>query len=164
MRLNGYESLDNIWMASDFDGAFAEYVTVPASEVFAVDCNWSDAELATIPCAYGTAENMVHRAKVDAGDRVLVPGASGSSPAELVELDGALLFQAFDGTSGRELWKSDGTAAGTQLLADVLPGAESSDPESLRRQPDDHVHLNDAGHRHIVQQMQPAVTQALGGS
>jgi alcohol dehydrogenase len=53
MRLNGFDSLENIWMASDFDGAFAEYVKVPASEVFAVDCDWSDAELATIPCAYG---------------------------------------------------------------------------------------------------------------
>ncbi len=61
MRVNGYESLENIWMASDFDGAFAQYVTVPASEVFEVDCTWSDIELATIPCAYGTAENMVHR-------------------------------------------------------------------------------------------------------
>ena len=58
MRKNGFDSLENIWMASDFDGAFAEYVKVPASEVFAVDCDWSDAELATIPCAYGTAENM----------------------------------------------------------------------------------------------------------
>ena len=66
MRLDGYESLDNIWMASDFDGAFAQFVKAPASEVFKVDCGWSDAELATIPCAYGTAENMVHRSKINA--------------------------------------------------------------------------------------------------
>ena len=51
MRLHGFEALDNIWMASDFDGAFAQYVKVPASEVFKVDCDWSDVELATIPCA-----------------------------------------------------------------------------------------------------------------
>ena len=48
-------------MASDFDGAFAEYVKVPISEIFPVICDWTDAELATIPCAYGTAENMLHR-------------------------------------------------------------------------------------------------------
>ena len=86
MRVNGYDSLENIWMASDFDGAFAQYVRVPASEVFAVDCDWSDVELATIPCAYGTAENMVHRARVSAGDHVLVPGASGGVGSAVVQL------------------------------------------------------------------------------
>lgn len=45
MRTHGFESLDNLWMGSDFDGAFAQYVTVPASEVFEVDCDWSDAQL-----------------------------------------------------------------------------------------------------------------------
>ena len=92
MRVDGFDSLENLWMASDFDGAFAQYVRVPASEVFAVDCDWSDAELATLPCAYGTAENMVHRAAVGAGDRVLVPGASGgvgSAVAQLCKRRGA---------------------------------------------------------------------------
>jgi NADPH:quinone reductase-like Zn-dependent oxidoreductase len=42
-----------------------------------VDCDWSDAELGSIPCAYGTAENMVHRAGVRQGQHVLVAGASG---------------------------------------------------------------------------------------
>ena len=86
MRLDGFDSLENIWMASDFDGAFAQYVKVPASEVFAVDCDWSDAELATIPCAYGTAENMVHRAAVSAADHVLVTGASGGVGSAVVQL------------------------------------------------------------------------------
>ena len=86
MRPNGYETLDNIWMASDFDGAFAEFVKVPASEVFVVDVSWSDAELATIPCAYGTSENMLHRAKVGAGDLVLVTGASGGVGSATVQL------------------------------------------------------------------------------
>jgi NADPH:quinone reductase-like Zn-dependent oxidoreductase len=86
MRAQGYDSLENIWMASDFDGAFAQYVKVPASEVFAVDCNWSDIELATIPCAYGTAENMVQRAAVGAADHVLVTGASGGVGSAVVQL------------------------------------------------------------------------------
>ena len=86
MRAQGYDSLENIWMASDFDGAFAQYVKVPATEVFAVDCNWSDIELATIPCAYGTAENMVHRAAVGATDHVLVTGASGGVGSAVVQL------------------------------------------------------------------------------
>ena len=86
MRLNGFDSLNNIWMASDFDGAFAQYVRVPASEVFEVNCDWSDIELATIPCAYGTAENMVHRTKVSASDHVLVTGASGGVGSAVVQL------------------------------------------------------------------------------
>lgn len=86
MRPDGYGSMDNVWMGSDFDGAFAQFVKVPASEVFPVDCNWSDAELATIPCAYGTAENMLHRSRVSAGEHVLVAGASGGVGSAVVQL------------------------------------------------------------------------------
>ena len=86
IRSSGWDSLENIWMASDFDGAFAQYVKVGAGEVFPVECDWSDAELGTIPCAYGTAENMVHRAKVSRGEHVLVPGASGGVGSAVVQL------------------------------------------------------------------------------
>ncbi len=86
MRPYGFGSMENIWMGSDFDGAFAQFVKVPAKEVFSVDCNWSDAELATIPCAYGTAENMVHRSTVSEGAHVLVSGASGGVGSAVVQL------------------------------------------------------------------------------
>ena len=86
MRPRGFSSMENVWMGSDFDGAFAQFVKVPASEAFAIDCDWTDAELATIPCAYGTAENMLHRAKVARGARVLVAGASGGVGAAVVQL------------------------------------------------------------------------------
>ena len=86
MRSSGWDSLENIWMASDFDGAFAQFVKVPANEVFPVDCDWSDAELGTIPCAYGTAENMVHRAKVSKGEHVLIAGGSGGVGSAAVQL------------------------------------------------------------------------------
>jgi NADPH:quinone reductase-like Zn-dependent oxidoreductase len=86
MRPHGFGSLNNIWMASDFDGAFAEFVKVPASEVFPVSCDWSDAELGTIPCAYGTAENMLHRSRLVTGERVLVTGASGGVGSAAIQL------------------------------------------------------------------------------
>ncbi len=86
MRPEGFDSPENIWMGSDFDGAFAQYVKVPANEVFPVDCDWSDEELATIPCAYGTSENMIHRAGVTADDHVLVAGASGGVGSATVQL------------------------------------------------------------------------------
>ena len=86
MRPDGFSSPENIWLGSDFDGAFAQFVKVPASDVFLVNCDWSDAELATIPCAYGTAENMIHRAGVHSGMRVLVAGASGGVGSAAVQL------------------------------------------------------------------------------
>ena len=86
MRPEGFDSMANIWMASDFDGAFAQFVKVPASEVFALDSDWSDTELATIPCAYGTAENMLHRAAVGPNDHVLIAGASGGVGSAAVQL------------------------------------------------------------------------------
>ncbi|AXI49050.1 alcohol dehydrogenase [Sulfitobacter sp. SK012] len=86
MRPHGFAKMDNIWMASDFDGAFAEYLVVPASEVFAVQCDWTDEELATIPCAYGTAENMLHRANVSDGECVLIAGASGGVGSAALQL------------------------------------------------------------------------------
>lgn len=86
MRPGGFEKMENVWMASDFDGAFAQYLKVPASEVFAVECDWSDEELATIPCAYGTSENMLHRAGVTSGELVLIAGASGGVGSASVQL------------------------------------------------------------------------------
>ena len=86
MRPLGFSSMENLWMGSDFDGAFAQYVKVPQSEVFEVKCDWSAAELATIPCAYGTAENMIHRAGIQSGEKVLITGASGGVGSAAVQL------------------------------------------------------------------------------
>ena len=86
IRQSGFQSPDNIWMGIDFDGAFAQFVKVPAGDVFPVDCDWSDTELATIPCAYGTAENMVNRTNLCAGEHVLVTGASGGVGSAVVQL------------------------------------------------------------------------------
>ncbi|MFL6233430.1 MAG: ELWxxDGT repeat protein, partial [Thermoanaerobaculia bacterium] len=44
---------------------------------------------------------------------------------------GGFLFLANDGTHGRELWSTDGTAAGTHLVKDILPGAGDSYPLGL---------------------------------
>ena len=86
IRSSGFESMENIWMASDFDGAFAQLVKIDLREIFPVDCDWSDAELGSIPCAYGTAENMLHRARVSQGEHVLVAGASGGVGSAVVQL------------------------------------------------------------------------------
>jgi ELWxxDGT repeat protein len=41
----------------------------------------------------------------------------------------AVLFTGYDESTGLEVWTSDGTAAGTHILADIAPGARSSSPE-----------------------------------
>ena len=86
MRPDGFDSMLNLWMGSDFDGAFAQYVKVPAREVFPVDSTWTNAELGSIPCSYGSAENMVHRSGVASGEHVLVAGASGGVGSAVVQL------------------------------------------------------------------------------
>lgn len=57
-----------------------------------------------------------------------VPGSSvpGGSPAGFAALDDALLFSAGNSTHGRELWRSDGTSAGTVLVADLSPGLDAT--------------------------------------
>lgn len=39
--------------------------------------------------------------------------------------NGVTLFAAEDSVNGRELWKTDGTAAGTVLVKDIFPGTDS---------------------------------------
>ncbi|WP_299404755.1 ELWxxDGT repeat protein [Acaryochloris sp. IP29b_bin.148] len=48
-------------------------------------------------------------------------GDDDPSPADLIEVDGKLFFTVDDGIRGRELWVSDGTEPGTQLVKDINP-------------------------------------------
>jgi len=70
---------------SECDGGFAQYAVAPARETYAVRCSWADEELAAVPCAYSTAENLLHRARVGT-ERVLVTGASGGVGLAAVQL------------------------------------------------------------------------------
>jgi len=74
-----------VTLGSEFDGAFAQYMKAPADEAYRVDCGWTDAELASIPCAWSTAENMLHRSRCGA-ERVLITGASGGVGSAAVQL------------------------------------------------------------------------------
>ncbi len=81
---------DQPWMTatfgSEFDGGFAQYAVTHADEAHAVNCDWTDIELASIPCAYSTAENMLTRIDLAAGERVLITGASGGVGSAAVQL------------------------------------------------------------------------------
>ena len=61
----------------------------------------------------------------------IVPGAASSSPVQLAGYGTIVLFSATDPSTGRELWTSDGTEAGTTRLRDINLGAGSSTPQAL---------------------------------
>jgi ELWxxDGT repeat protein len=54
-----------------------------------------------------------------------------SYPFDLTNVNGTLFFQALNGVSGIELWKSNGSAAGTVLVKDINSGSGSSSPVLL---------------------------------
>ena len=74
------------YFGSEVDGGFAEYACVPSINAFRVESPLSDAELASFPCAYATAENLLTRIGLAAGERVLVTGASGGVGSAAVQL------------------------------------------------------------------------------
>ena len=89
----------------------------------------------------GCVEFLEHRQLLTAAvlAKDIKPGADGSFPQTVVTFGGGggvLYFGGNDGsnTAGRELWKSDGTAAGTVMVKDINPGAEGSDRPSTSNQ------------------------------
>jgi len=57
------------------------------------------------------------------------PGGD-SYPQYLTNVNGTLFFTADDGIHGWELWKSDGTTAGTLMVKDINPVGSSAIPDS----------------------------------
>jgi NADPH:quinone reductase-like Zn-dependent oxidoreductase len=74
------------YFGSDRDGAFAEFATVPAENACRIRSALTDVELASFPCSYAAAENMLVRAGVAPGERVLITGASGGVGSAAVQL------------------------------------------------------------------------------
>ena len=67
----------------------------------------------------GTAEGTQLLKDINTTDNRYSNRSSGSRINNLTEFDGQLFFSANDGIAGQELWVSDGTAEGTQLLKDI---------------------------------------------
>lgn len=92
----GGKVLEQPWyFGSECDGGFADYTVVAARHVYKINSGFSDAELASFPCSYSTAENLLTRAHVIDGDTVLVTGASGgvgSATIQLAKARGARVF------------------------------------------------------------------------
>ncbi|WP_282044822.1 alcohol dehydrogenase family protein [Roseibium album] len=74
------------YFGSECNGGFAEFTKIAGRHAHAIDCGLSDAELASFPCSYSTAENMLERTRVKAGDTVLVTGGSGGVGSATIQL------------------------------------------------------------------------------
>ena len=75
----------------------------------------------------GTATGTIRLKDIAAG-----PGSSSTQYNSRFVVNGSTAyFFADDGINGRELWKTNGTAAGTVLVKDVRTGAASSNPSQL---------------------------------
>jgi NADPH:quinone reductase-like Zn-dependent oxidoreductase len=79
-------ALGPVYFGSDCPGAFADYVSVPSINAHCIKSTLTDAELASFPCSYSTAENMLMRAGVRASETVLITGASGGVGSAAVQL------------------------------------------------------------------------------
>ena len=73
-------------MGSECDGAFAQYMVAFSHESYKIESNWSDVELASIPCAYSTAENLLERSNGKNSEVVLITGASGGVGSAAIQL------------------------------------------------------------------------------
>ncbi len=79
----------------------------------------------------GTAGGTVMVKDIDPGDDSYYGTPNNSYPFYLKNVNGTVYFSAFSESAGRELWKSDGTAAGTEMVADAVSGSSGMYPNSL---------------------------------
>lgn len=113
-------------MGSECDGGFAQFAKVRSSEAFAINSSWSDVELASIPCAYSTAENMLHRVGLRA-ETVLITGASGgvgSAAIGLAKRRGARVIAVASSSKAeavRKLGADDVIDRNADLIASLGP-------------------------------------------
>ncbi len=111
------------------DGGYAEYIAVPAENAHQVDSDQSDAELATYCCAYLTGEHMLDRARVAAGERVLVTGAGGGVGSGIVQLcraRGAIPYAVTSKGKERALLDIGAEAVITRETGDLVAAVEDA--------------------------------------
>lgn len=117
------------WFGSDFSGSFAQYVLAPEDEVFAVESDWTPEQLASLPCAWGTAENLIRHGQISSGDRVLVTGASGgvgSAALQLLKIRGAEILAQCGSAKAEKV-----AALGVQVVPRERSLSEIVEKESL---------------------------------
>lgn len=132
IKESGGKILDPPWyFGSECDGGFAEFTVAAARHAHKIESSLNDVELASFPCSYSTAENLLTRANVKSGESVLVTGASGGVGSAVVQLAkargaGVLALTSPSKTKSlRELGADDAISRETDLIAN--PGPTSVD-------------------------------------
>jgi len=85
---NWMDTSRSLYFGSECDGGYAEYTTIRSINALKIETDLSDAELATFPCAYSTAENLIARSDLQPGETVVIAGASGGVGSAAVQLCG----------------------------------------------------------------------------
>ena len=126
------KTLDQPWyFGSECDGGFAEYTVVASRHAYKIESKLSNIQLASFPCSYSTAENLLTRAKVKSGEVVLVTGASGgvgSAAVQLAKARGAIVWAVTNPSKAdlvRELGADEIISRDTDLK--VNPGSNRLD-------------------------------------
>ena len=138
-------------------GTFAEYVHVPEANLVPIPEGMSVEEAACLPTAWLTAYKMLFtRARVEAGDTVLIQGASGGLSTALIMLATAAGARVWvTGTNERK------KAFATSLGADEVFDADSPLPDGV-----DHVmdSVGAATWAHSVASLKPGGTMVIPGA
>ena len=112
------------YLGSEIDGGYAEYTTVSRRNIHVIESDYSDAEIATFACAYGTSDNMIERTGLSNGETIVVSGASGgvgSASIQLAKIRGATVIAISSEEKAPSLYK---------LGADAVIDRNHSDLES----------------------------------
>jgi len=124
-EVNG-ETLQQPWyFGSECNGGFAEFTVVASRHACKIDSELSDIELASFPCSYSTAENMLTRSQLAQNERVLITGASGgvgSAAIQLAKARGAYVLAISTATKASALLElgADEVIPRDQLLTDKV--------------------------------------------
>lgn len=89
------DPVNSKYFGSETDGGYADYTKVRTENAIPIDTPLTNAELATFPCAYTTAENLIQRTGLRPGETVVIAGASGgvgSAAIQLCKLRGARII------------------------------------------------------------------------
>lgn len=109
-------------IAAGAPGSFPEALTASGGRLFFIADNGVDGPELWVTTGSSASTVMLTDFR-EGNDR-----SASLDISDLRDIDGVLCFTADDGSNGRELWISDGTAAGTRMINDISGPLSASNP------------------------------------